>query len=87
VDSQYSDPRRLRKQPATQSIWASRTNDNTRISSVMVAVPVDATIRPDNAALTIEYLRFTKTGPERDPTGRALWRLADPQWRTVMPAP
>ncbi|AHF92492.1 hypothetical protein OPIT5_29270 [Opitutaceae bacterium TAV5] len=87
VDSQYTDPRRLRKQSATQSIWTMRTNSNSRIASVMIAVPVDSVIRPDNAALVVEYLRFTPTDHERDAGGRSVWRMVEPSWRTVMPTP
>lgn len=87
VDSQYTDPRRLRKQSATQSIWTMRTNTTSRITSVMIAVPVDSVIRPDNAALVVEYLRFTPTAHESDAGGRSIWRMVEPSWRSIMPNP
>lgn len=53
----------------------------------MIAVPVTAIIRPDNAGLFAEYLRFSPTDHEKDSSGRSVWRLADLQWRTVLPNP
>ncbi|MDR1283288.1 MAG: hypothetical protein LBK99_21080 [Opitutaceae bacterium] len=92
VESSASDARLVKKQITTGSgagpIAYQRANQTTGIvTSVMVAVPVDAVIRPDNPALIVEYLRWTVAEHEKDAAGHGLWRLAEPAWRTVAPAP
>ncbi|WP_157836891.1 hypothetical protein [Geminisphaera colitermitum] len=85
--STTGDSRLLRKQSSTQSIWQQIGGGSNTTTSVMIAVPVTAIIRPDNAGLFAEYLRFSPTDHEKDSSGRSVWRLADLQWRTVLPNP
>lgn len=85
--STSGDSRLLRKQSASQSIWQMLGGGSNTTTSVMIAVPVNGIIRPDNAALFIEYLRFSPTDHERDAAGRSIWRIVEPSWRTVMPTP
>jgi hypothetical protein len=87
TDSGPPDGRRLRKQTGTQPIGYLRSGPTATISSVMVVYPVDSIIRPDNPALTISYMRWTIASPERDAGNHTIWRLAEPSWRTVAPAP
>jgi len=87
TDSQYTNPgdpqqnqRTWRKQSATQSIAAMRTNAQSVIPGVTVIVKYMGAINRYNAALIWSYCRLTPTGYEVDTAGRSIWHTITPKW-------
>lgn len=93
TDSQYVKPgdanmnqRTWRKQSATQSIAAMRSNTNSVIGSVTVVIgDTGGAISPTNRSLIFSWCRMTPTGPEADASGRSIWRTARPEWVAEIP--
>lgn len=93
TDSQFvgSPPSRnqryWRKQSASQSIAAMRTNGNSVIASVTVVVRDMGTISPANPNLVWSYARMTPTGYEEDAGGKSIWHTITPKWISQPIAP
>ena len=68
----------------TQSIAAQVGTG--KVVSIIVVVPIDATINPSNAALSFSWCRLNAQGTETV-GGNTVWRAAYPTWASVIPSP
>ncbi|WP_043585377.1 hypothetical protein [Geminisphaera colitermitum] len=81
------DTRKIRSLPLTDSGGiGNKISANGRVGSIVIYVPVSATITPSNAALAWTYNLMDYTQHEQDADGHSLWRTPSVEWVTTFPS-